>query len=287
MVLKRTKRFLSTLILLGVIGILSFAHTESSVSKRVNAESADFYSAAKRNSQLKNTLRWSLGRRRQTGWALYVPLIQKTLGTEAHEDTVQFARSVYYWQKRKKLPANGIIFSGTLYSFIKHWQAKRIKPIVLAKEYQLLTAPITDFYDPTRETRLLKVEKQTYAAYKRMIAAALADKSSGLKVDSNGEQLAEDKFLRIISSYRSPAYQASLRRRQPGASRAQIAFRSPHFTGRALDIYVGGEPVTTRGNNRAIQVKTPAYRWLVKNADKFGFYNYFYEPWHWEYVGDS
>jgi LAS superfamily LD-carboxypeptidase LdcB len=60
---------------------------------------------------------------------------------------------------------------------------------------------------------------------------------------------------------------------------------SPHFTGRALDIYVGGEPVSTKDDNRAIQTQTKAYRWLVKNAAHFGFRPYFYEPWHWEYVG--
>jgi LAS superfamily LD-carboxypeptidase LdcB len=26
-----------------------------------------------------------------------------------------------------------------------------------------------------------------------------------------------------------------------------------------------------------------AYRWLVRNAERFGFCPYFYEPWHWEY----
>jgi len=46
---------------------------------------------------------------------------------------------------------------------------------------------------------------------------------------------------------------------------------------------VGGEPVSTDDRNRAIQVNTKVYQWLVKNAESFGFYPYFYEPWHWEY----
>jgi LAS superfamily LD-carboxypeptidase LdcB len=57
---------------------------------------------------------------------------------------------------------------------------------------------------------------------------------------------------------------------------------SPHFTGRALDVYVGGDPVDTKDANRAIR-STPAYQWLVRNAERFGFRPY-YEPWHWEYV---
>src|SRR5258707_428721 len=63
----------------------------------------------------------------------------------------------------------------------------------------------------------------------------------------------------------------------------RLAVNSPHFTGRALDLYVGGDPVDTGDANRAVQVNTPVYKWLVKNADKFGFYPYYYEPWHWEY----
>ena len=117
-----------------------------------------------------------------------------------------------------------------------------------------------------------------------MIAAASKDLGKELKFTANGELAPDEKFLRIISAYRSPEYQAQLRKREPNAGRAALAKNSPHFTGQALDIYVGGEPVTTKDVNRAIQVQTPAYKWLVKNAHKFGFYPYFYEPWHWEYV---
>jgi D-alanyl-D-alanine carboxypeptidase len=42
--------------------------------------------------------------------------------------------------------------------------------------------------------------------------------------------------------------------------------------------------VSSADGNRLVQTRTPVYRWLVKNAQKFGFRPYFYEPWHWEYV---
>jgi LAS superfamily LD-carboxypeptidase LdcB len=29
------------------------------------------------------------------------------------------------------------------------------------------------------------------------------------------------------------------------------------------------------------------YRWLVANADRFGFLPYAYEPWHWEWAGEA
>jgi len=166
---------------------------------------------------------------------------------------------------------------------IKAWQEARLQDRSLAQPEQLLTAPIADFYDPTRAEELRQVEKQTYAAYKKMVAAAVADRSLGL--DHNGKQLAAgEKYLKIISAFRSKEYQEKLRRESPNSGSAGLAVNSPHFTGRALDLYVGGDPVDTKDANRAIQVKTPAYQWLVRNAARFGFRPYFYEPWHWEYV---
>jgi LAS superfamily LD-carboxypeptidase LdcB len=98
-----------------------------------------------------------------------------------------------------------------------------------------------------------------------------------------GELAASEKYLKIISAFRSREYQDRLRKLEPGAGRAALAVNSPHFTGRALDLYVGGEPTITKDSNRALQTETRAYRWLVRNAERFGFCPYFYEPWHWEY----
>jgi hypothetical protein len=57
---------------------------------------------------------------------------------------------------------------------------------------------------------------------------------------------------------------------------------SPHHTGRAIDIHVGGE-ISRNAKNVAFQRKQAAYQWLVCNAARFGFYPYNVEPWHWEY----
>lgn len=245
----------------------------------------NFKQAAAENNKLQSSMAWTLSKKAQKGWYLYVPLIKNTLKIEAEADTPEFAEAVAVWQKSNNLKADGILEEKTLWSFIAFWQSQRIKPIVEATEDQLLSAPISNFYDQTRATSLLKVEKETFAAYKQMLKAAIEDKSLGLKVDEKGNLKEDELFLKLISTYRSLAYQAELRKKEPNASNAQIAFVSPHFTGRALDIYVGGEPVITKDKNRAIQIKTKAYLWLVKNAEKFGFYPYFYEPWHWEYVG--
>jgi hypothetical protein len=238
--------------------------------------------AAEENAQLKDSLTWSFGAKEQRGWYLYAALIRETVGSQAGAATDEFARAVAVWQQKNGLSETGTINRETLYRMIEFWQSQRIKSSVYPADADLLNAPITDFYDSTRDAELLKVERETYRAYKKMIAAAAVELK--LKINKNGEFAADEKFLRIISAFRSREYQAKLRAASPQSGRAGLAVNSPHFTGRALDIYVGGEPTITKDFNRAAQVKTPAYQWLVKNASRYGFYPYFYEPWHWEYA---
>ena len=238
---------------------------------------------AKRNALLSNSLTWTFGGKQQHGWYLYTPLIKQLIDTKQEVASVQFARAVARWQTKAALKPSGVIDEETLYAMIKTWQDARLKDRSVAPANQLLTAPLSDFYDPTRAEELRQVERRTYAAYKRLVAAAVADRSLGLA--HKGRELASDeKYLKIISAFRSREYQDKLRRESPNSGSAGLAVNSPHFTGRALDLYVGGEPVDTRDSNRALQVQTPVYRWLVRNAERFGFRPYCYEPWHWEYV---
>lgn len=243
-----------------------------------------FRAAATQNARLADTLTWGFGGRIQSGWNIYSALICHTLGTESSPDSAEFAASLSEWQAKNSLESTGIIDKSTLEEFIEHWQSQRLGRSDSPGEVRLYAAPITDFFDLTRSPELLKLEKDTYDAYRRMLTAAAKDLGENIKFTKEGELAPDEKFLRIVSAYRSPEYQAALRRREPGAGRAQLAVNSPHATGHALDLFVGGEPVSTKDANRMIQVQTPAYKWLVKNAHKFGFYPYFYEPWHWEYV---
>lgn len=238
--------------------------------------------AAEQNRALRDSLSWTFGGKTQRGWAIYVPLIQRALGTEADPTSENFAASLARWQKNAGLTASGVLDEPTLMRMVATWQSQRLKSRVYPRPDQLLTVPPVEFYDSGRADELRQVERETYAAYKRMLAAAAAD--SSLQLKTQGGQLdASEKYLRIISAFRSREYQERLRKLEPNAGRAALAVNSPHFTGRALDIYVGGEPVITKDSNRALQTQTPAYKWLVKNAPRFGFCPYFYEPWHWEY----
>ncbi len=95
-------------------------------------------------------------------------------------------------------------------------------------------------------------------------------------------------LLLIVSGYRSPERQKRLWRRalekygSPQKARKWVAppGGSPHQTGRAVDLYLGGK--NSSANVRRLR-NQPAYKWLVANAAQFGFYPYRREPWHWEY----
>ncbi len=263
------------------------------VEKRTAAAAAGkkggslFAEAAARNTVLKYELGWAFGGKQQRGWYLYAPLISRMLGAEGEEEAAgaDFAASLSRWQTTAGLSPSGVLDDETLYRMVSTWQGARLKNKEYATPDRLLQAPTSDFYDPSRPDALRQVDRETYAAYKRMVAAAAADPSLNLKATASGELAPEEKFFKIVSSFRSREHQAALRAQSPNSGRAGLAVNSPHFTGRALDLYVGGEPVETKDSNRAVQVQTPAYRWLVRNAERFGFRPYYYEPWHWEYVG--
>jgi len=259
--------------------------TTASVTKVERKPAAAFTKAAAENATLRNSLSWTFSGKAQTGWNIYIPLISEAIGTDSGPDTSEFALALSNWQQRSGVPGTGVLDTATLETFTKYWQSRRLGRFSLSDDDNLLAAPITEFFDPTRSPDLLQLEQQTYAAYKKMIAAAAKDLRHELKLTKDGDLAPEEKFLRIVSAYRSPEYQDALRKKEPNAGRAALAVHSPHSTGHAIDIYVGGEPVKTLDSNRLIQVQTPAYKWLVKNAHRFGFYPYFYEPWHWEYVG--
>ncbi len=270
-----------------VIPNTSVAKNEEAKRKFDDVSENSDTSAAAQNLALKQNLRWTFGRKEQKGWYLYRHLICRLIGVDNKAKENEFAKSMANWQKSVGLPPNGVLDEATLMKIIAEWQSNRLKKSGEASADELQIVLAVNFYDVSRSEELRKVEHETYAAYKKMVVAAIADKSLNLKSEGRNELAPDEKFLKIISAFRSPNYQAKLRQQSPNSGRAGLAVNSPHFTGHALDIYVGGEPVSTADGNRLIQINTPVYQWLVKNADKFGFKPYFYEPWHWEYTPDS
>lgn len=228
-----------------------------------------------KNAHLVKTAKWSFGKP-QTGFEIYIPLIQSTIGTTDDYDTPEFANALKAWQKKKGYGNPNGVLDVNAFSFLReYWQGERNIDSTMPERNRVEIA-VGDRYDPKRENSLSMVGEKTYTAYKKMIAAARKD---GLS----------DKDLKIVSSNRSPA---RLKMLQKGSSWKSIGYtiagkNSVHFSGRALDLYVGGEPVSSSDQNRMTQIQSKAYRWLVKNGTKFGFRNYFFEPWHWEFVGSD
>ncbi|HEX8097799.1 MAG TPA: M15 family metallopeptidase, partial [Pyrinomonadaceae bacterium] len=202
----------------------------------------EFDAAAAENARLKTELEWNFGGKSQRGWYIYTPLIQWTLGTNKEPDAGGFAQALARWQKSSGINPTGILDRDTLTRMIGFWQSRRLKDHTVAAPNRLLTVQTSDFYDPSRAEELRKVEPQTYAAYKRMVAAAASDSSLGLQRARGGELAESERYLKIVSAFRSPEYQEKLRQQSPNSGPAGLAKNSPHFTGRALDLYVGGEP---------------------------------------------
>jgi D-alanyl-D-alanine carboxypeptidase len=110
--------------------------------------------------------------------------------------------------------------------------------------------------------------------------------------------------LRALSCHRSIIRQAGVFCREhpdaggdPDATRA-ISVAPPghseHSTGYALDFAV--RPANGCPDAEACMAATPAARWLVRNAPRFGFEMSFpggnrqhvkWEPWHWRWVGST
>ncbi len=108
--------------------------------------------------------------------------------------------------------------------------------------------------------------------------------------------------LYAISGFRSIAMQEKLfydiarQRGQDLATRARVSAPpgySEHHTGYAVDI---GDADNPSADLSIAFERTRAFRWLVRNAGRYGFELSFpkhepqgvsYEPWHWRFVGDA
>ena len=104
-----------------------------------------------------------------------------------------------------------------------------------------------------------------------------------------------------ISGFRSVAdqqhvfFDVKVQRGQAATQRAEVSAPpgySEHHTGYAVDIGDGNTPAT---NLSPTFEKTPAFKWLEKNAAYYNFEMSFpngnpqgvnYEPWHWRFIGD-
>ncbi|WP_331538900.1 M15 family metallopeptidase [Phenylobacterium sp.] len=240
--------------------------------------------ASAANALSLNTLAWAPFRRPETGWETYAPLIGQEIGSPCAPDTPGFAAALSAWQDAQGLPGGGRMSEAAFQRMKARWQDQR--PFVRAAHGACPAPPAETTLAPARisESYLGKpvvMRPAVLAAYRRLAAAARQD----LLVR------ADPRNLTIFSAYRSPqadAERCRLERNCDGVGRATC---SPHRTGLALDLFVGAAPGfgpdSSAEANRRFQSKTAVYRWLVRNAGRFGFSNYPFEPWHWEWTGEA
>lgn len=262
----------------------SAAHAETTGA--CDADVIEWAAPAMANAVSVHSLEWTPFGPTERGWETYVPLIQQELGTDCAPGSPVFARSLAAFQTRHGLPSTGWFDPSTFQVFRGVWQERR--PFIMARvrdepcpeppPLNQLGYLVAEEEHADRLTRLLR--RDVLDAYRRMVAAARAEVP---------EIAADPELLQIFSGFRDPEADAARCTLQGNCDGLRRAVCSPHRTGAAVDLYVGhiaGLGVDdTSPASRLHMARGPVYRWLVRNAGRFGFTPYVYEPWHWEWTG--
>ena len=239
---------------------------------------------AARNASTYTDLPGTFFGRLERGWAVYEPLIMRDIHTDCPGPTPGFASALARWKVAHGLGGSGTVDDSVLGFFRHLWSARR--PFVAVSkqtcppppsEQALAKAAPSESYGG--KTILLR--PSALAAYRRMVAAA---RRSPVFAGDN-------RLFTIFSGYRSPDYDAARCAAQQNCQGVVRAACSPHRTGLAMDLFLGAAPGfgpdSSNDLNRLYLARASAYRWLVRNADRFGFVNYPFEPWHWEWTGEK
>ncbi|HEY2481593.1 MAG TPA: M15 family metallopeptidase [Caulobacteraceae bacterium] len=247
---------------------------------------AALFPAALRNGQSRDTAAWSAFGRPETGWAIYEPLIAHEIGSPCPADSAAFAQALASWQVGHGLKSTGEMDQPTLSALRLVWLSRR--PFVAQSEHQGCPAPppasalVLARPDEGYGSKPIQLLPQALAAWRKMAAAARLEVPVAA---------ADRRLLTIFSGYRDPVADAVRCATGEVCGTIAKALCSAHRTGLAMDLYLGAapgyDPASSADANRLYLSRTPTYHWLVANAGRFGFVNYPFEPWHWEYVGHT
>jgi len=223
------------------------------------------------------------------GWGRRLAAVSRLLGTTAGVGTTDFASAVARWQRAQKLAADGVLGPASW----RRMQKALGPPPLPAVDWRTFTPTpvervggrrIQDRSEPApSDVVYVDGVGGRRVPLHRLAARAWAALANKARADGLPEPL-----LRPVSGYRSVAHQKRLWERAlaryGSVKRARqyvaVPGGSAHHSGRAIDLYLGG----LNDSSRIPQLRTlPAYKWMVAHAERFGFYPYPTEPWHWEY----
>jgi D-alanyl-D-alanine carboxypeptidase len=213
-------------------------------------------------------------------------MIGREIGVECSPTSTGFARALADWQRHQGMHPDGLVSEFTFVRLKGVVQGRR--PILLLSSRGICAAPAREADLETLRPeegyggKTVQLSAGALAAYRRMVAAARAEEPA----------VADDpELLSVFSGYRSPAYDAARCADQGNCNGRERATCSPHRTGLAMDLDVGHAPGfgpdSSADANRLAMTEGPAYRWMLLNAQRFGFVNYPFEPWHWEWTGEA
>lgn len=239
--------------------------------------------AAAANAASLQTLAWSPFGKPETGWEIYAPRIAAEVGTGCAPDSEGFAAALARWQDAHGLARTGVMDEAVFDVMLPAWHLSRpfvrvnregVCPGAPAETSLAVARPEESYGGKTIQLRPAALE-----AYRRMAAEARA---AGV--------LHRPEALRIYSGFRAPDADAERCARDRNCQGLARAICSAHRTGLALDLFIdaapGFGPDSSADANRLAMARSPLYRWMVANAGRFGFVNYVYEPWHWEWTGE-
>jgi hypothetical protein len=248
-----------------------FCNTGSSDSAATNAKTLD-------------TMAWSPLGRLETGWEIYAPLIAQEIATGCPPISPGFAAALAAWQTKHNRPPTGVLEPATFTQMKLVWQMRR--PFVAQSHIACPSAPDESELavaraDESYGGKTIELRPDALAAYRKLVAAARTE----LLAAASDRQL-----FTIFSGYRSPQYDAARCDREKNCQGLVRASCSAHRTGLAIDMNLGAAPGfapdSSADANRLFMARSQIYRWLVYNAWRFGFVNYVFEPWHWEWTGE-
>ncbi|MGZ8364173.1 MAG: D-alanyl-D-alanine carboxypeptidase family protein [Caulobacteraceae bacterium] len=244
-----------------------------------------FIQAAVDNARSLHDLVFEPFRSPETGWETYAPQVAEEIGTACAPNLTGFAAALARWQAAHGLPADGRMTPETFQALNVAWHRRR--PLRGQLDPANCPAP------PPPEALATATPAEGYGGKAGQLRPPVLDALRRMRAAARAEDrriAADPQALTIVSSFREPEADALNCLLQGNCDNVRKSACSAHRTGLAIDLYVGQAPgygaADTAAVNRLYQSKTPAYRWLVRNARRFGFVNYVFEPWHWEWSGE-